>query len=300
MRTLLLISGFVLAIIAFSSCEKKEGVYTPNMKIKTIHEQWSDPYSETDGLSPKILLETWQWDGKLIDKINYTIGEEFISTASFEYDKKRISKIVNDYGEYGMVDELRFIYDGSKLSQVQAWSENYMYTKMTITHDKSHITEILVEYFFDQMQAIKNLPKDIFLKQALKTVFPSQTVNLIVNDKKLIENIEAKSDTYNYTIKLSYNGANIKEEKIIHTDGYEETYTYFYDSERNPYRGLLFTNGEETGEGISKNNIVKIIEENNQGHRSEREFSITYQNHYPVEITYESPSYKYTIFFTYY
>ncbi|NLA23917.1 MAG: hypothetical protein GX879_03020 [Bacteroidales bacterium] len=274
MKRMFLISAIILAVLAFSSCEKKSGVYTPKKKISRVYEQWTG--------GNKMLSEKWTWDGNLLSKIEEYWDGELYGTYRYKYDGKQVSEIIEVDGYTA-----KFKYDGKKLNKIEVSYNNFILMTFTPKYTKNNITEIeVVENDVDY-----NYTK---VGKLLRGVLPENTFK---HDAVSNKSTRGTMSSETYTMKFTYESSNIKKKEIIYQDGYTETFVYTYDKGKNPYNGLLIspTNLFE----LSKNNVIKEVIEDSEGYYKEYEYDYTYENNYPTEITYQNGGYTYTSFITY-
>jgi hypothetical protein len=252
-----------IMFISFTSCQDKEGEFSPKRKISKI---WDE---ESPG--KKRLVATYLWDKDLLSKIDY--GKN--NFLKFEYENKRISKIVDSDG--GVT---KFFYDGSKYDKIEQTyvpeSENPHYASSyqavyKFGYNGNKIDKITVTWTWKVTYDL-DFKGEIRKKAGfdpLALVFSEQTCKNIERVNKNIEKIKSKkgsketmeeSDTY--TIFLTWNGDNIEKEVSEYKydeETYTETYTYTYDNKNNPFYGLLTGEEELYGMPLSKNNVTRMV-----------------------------------------
>ena len=134
----------------FTSCQKEqEGVYNPKKKIERIYHErylsYTYGYNETyEYVDPKHLSEVWNWDGNVLNSIDYFDEEGYSAErATFIYDGKRLSEIRISYdGE----ESYRYIYNyqDNLLSSISGYyaDEQTPISTFQFTHSGKKITRI--------------------------------------------------------------------------------------------------------------------------------------------------------------
>ena len=256
----------------FSSCEK-DGVYNPSQKISKIYIQ----SSATGG--QKILYQVWSWDKNKLDKIENYLGDTFIYSSTYIYDKNRLSEIIDSDGSYLKIeynksnyDKATFYYEGAVVYTINFEYKGNQLVKMTVQEIWNDEDD---DYYSGKKQNVLSmfLPVEILNAQA------SQSISKL-NTKGSYTNI--------YTYEFSYDKKNVKEINAIHTtnhpDSETETLTISYstyDKNNNPYHGWYDFNLETNY--LSKNNPIKYSCRNSDGEYIEYEYSYSYNGKYPKE-----------------
>jgi hypothetical protein len=278
----------VIMFISFTSCQDKDGKFSPKRKISRIFEESSN--------NEKHLVATYSWDKDLLSRIDY----EYDYFLRFEYDKKRISKIVDADG-----DVTKFFYDGSKYDKIEQTYvyENGSYVSSSQTvykfgYNGNKIDKITVTW--TQSETYDLNFKGKIRKEAgfnpLALVFSEQTCKNIERTNKNIEKITFKKgsketfeESRTYTIFLTWNGNNIEKEEYKYTDDeetYTDIYTYTYDKKNNPFYGLFMGEEDMYGLSFSENNITKMVIISSGGDDDDaiqEDFTYEYDKDFPVE-----------------
>jgi hypothetical protein len=283
-----------IMFISFTSCQDKDGKFSPKRKISKTY------IEESQG--EKQLVSTYLWDKDLLSRIDYSghyLGLEGYS-LKFEYEKKRISKIV---GPNGIV--IKFFYDGSKYDKIEQTytleSENPNYASSSQTvykfgYNGNKIDKMTVTTTWS-MTFDLDFKGEIRKKAGfnpLALVFSEQTCKNIERTNKNIEKIKFKkgsketfSESDTYTIFLTWNGNNIEKEVHEYTeDGktYTDTYTYTHDKKNNPLYGLFIANGVANGGMLSENNVTKMVSTSSDDDNVQQmDYSYEYDKNFPVE-----------------
>jgi len=281
MKKLTLLSIMIAAImlISFTSCQK-DGEYNPKKKISRI-------FYEEPG-EGKYLGETFIWDKNLLSKIDFGEGDFLL----FEYDKKRVSRVVSSDG--GTM--IKFTYDGSNYDKVEETS-NYGWGGFSFTYhtvykfsykgnkiDKISVTETSTSTIPDFKGKIEK-PNRKF--NPMQLVLPELTCKSIANvqSKKIAKG--TNSNTSTYTVFFTWKGNNVEKQvtEFIEEDGeiYTETFTATYDNKNNPFRGFPFMEEWGGGDTNSKNNVTKIVYVASDGDSGEIQYTYKYDKNFPTE-----------------
>ena len=98
MKKLILFVFCAVLCVALTSCEKEnDGKYNPKKKIQKVYK---DFYGE------KVLAQVWNWDGKLLSRIDCYFNGEVAHTIHYTYDSKNHITMISAEGEH-----LDFVYE---------------------------------------------------------------------------------------------------------------------------------------------------------------------------------------------
>lgn len=252
------VSAVLIMALGLSSCQK-EGVYNPKKKISKIFEQY--------GSDSKYLSEVWTWDDNKLSRIDYPSWGGY---QRFEYENNKISKIIDEDGDYWLVK-----YNGKKFDKVEFYYDNQLSGIVIFEYSGSKITKMTTEELWDDdkydLVSVKNRQFGV-----LKFLIPEMPLEMT---KK-----STKSTSETYVIKLTWKGNNIEkleEEEIERNEVYTSTTKYTYDDKSNPFYNSFF--GVDDYFVSSKNNITKETITDSDNDFWEYEYSYTYDGNYPKE-----------------
>lgn len=275
MKKVLIALSVIAMVGAMTSC-KKDGVYNPKEKISRVYEQSAYSYSSsTRGViesdpGTKRLECVYNWEKKQLSSIDYYSSNGTIySTDRFSYDGKQISKIEN----FTTNVTYAYSYDGSKLAKIDRSYNGSLTHSYTIKHDGSKISQIDIQTMggqtLDKSEAEKMLAFVLPQGRALENIAKAMT------DVKF-----TKGSVTNGSIKLTYDGKNIKSSEYI--AGTTRVFTeYEYDANKNPFYGLLEASTDGMS-GISQNNVTServtenYVDYDNQSKTESYQISYTY------------------------
>lgn len=229
-KTFQLIAVLVIAVLAFSSCNKpQEDQYFPKQRLTTIS-------SVEDGMLMDIL-----YDGKYISQI-YFDGE----VMNVIYDGKQISEI-NMPSEHS---KILFTYQGGKIVRIDCFVNDVEYSYLVFTRNAK--------------DKIKNVTRyvDLDSYDNWKKRCESKLFGLVFDVKTFRNLLEMSTSKGEFSAVMSqdweYEGNNVV--KTIETidvadESYLYTTTYEYDDCHNPFYGLPYVLGMTSS--YSENNVVK-------------------------------------------
>lgn len=240
MKKTTLITTLLLAIIAFTSCQK-DGIYDPKGKIDKIY------YEEN---SEKYLSEDWTWDKNVLKTVDYYDSDGTIeNTDIFTYGAKDRLLQVDNYEERA---SMKYNYDTKNRLCKAAYSEaGILLATYIFEYDDNELSNINITlngYTDFNTRSIANPLKYILPEQS------AQSINKALKENPLRGDLTVK-------IYLDWEKNNITEMEITYS-GYSEEYTFEYDDKSNPFYGYLGLDMEdgafERGNFASKNNITRI------------------------------------------
>ena len=277
MKKFTLFSAMIIVIMlfAFTSCQK-DGEFNPQKKISRI-------FYERSG-SGRYLNQTWTWDKNLLSRITDRSGE----FMRFEYDKKRVSKMISSDGN----TTVKFTYDGSKYDRIE---ETYKYSsygssvtfytvyKFSYAGNKvDKITET-VTYSVDNIISKGKIPQKVDKKFNLLQFILAEPMYESIAKFQSKKESKAGPESWTSTYLFTWKGDNVEKMIMEETeDGeyYAETYTYTYDKKKNPFYGLFADFMPN-----SKNNVIKAIYSDTETGYNETYANYKYDGNFPTERT---------------
>lgn len=276
----------LLVMASLFSCTK-EGVYSPKKKIQRVYKS----STSTD----KYLRQSWDWDGGLLEAINYySSGGSLSWTENFSYDGKRLVR-VDDYlgSEY-----VTYAYDGKQLKSANYYYKGNLEASTAYTYANGKLSKMVMTEF-----GSKKSGKDSHLKNKILP-FQSEVVEA-VNEfmaKSVVSRME--KDIYTFTLQFTWDGDNVS--RFVATEeGYMATATLQYDAKINPMKGFhnLYSDvDDDIMLNWSKNNVTKMIVTNSEGDNDVINFTYQYNNdEYPTMVIerYADDDYQYTTYYDY-
>jgi hypothetical protein len=285
---------FVLAIaifaFAFASCTK-EGAYKPKERISKIF--ISSTYSRTytpavyegySGKTDKYLRQMWKWGDKTLDQIdNYESDGSLASTLHFSYDKKnRLERIDN----YQSASYTTYKYDGNELKSAESWNHGAITSAANISYEGNVFTGKKIKKIeYTVYNKKKNAEGEVAsLDNALVYLLGEDVASNI--DQILSE--KATRGVVVITIDLTWKKKNVEKMVVSGNDGgyFEYTYTYSYDSNKNPYYKMYAMMGadEESVICLSENNVTgynyTYVEDGDTENGTES-YNISYDGKFP-------------------
>lgn len=257
---------FVLAIaifaFAFASCTK-EGAYKPKERISKIFR--SSTYSSTytpavyegySGKTDKYLREMWKWGDKTLEQIDYYNSNGSMSSqVHFSYDKKKRIERIDDYQNSYYTT---FKYDGNELKAIETWYSGAIQNAANITYEGNAFTG----------KKIKKIEYTVYDKKKNAEGAEANLDNALVYllGEEIAGNIDqilskkATRGVFVVTIDLTWSKKNVGTMKVSGNNGgyFEYTYTYSYDSNKNPYYKMysMISDDEESVFCLSENNVT--------------------------------------------
>lgn len=236
----------LLVMASLFSCTK-EGVYSPKKKIQRVY------YSSTS--TDKYLRQSWDWDGGLLEAINYySSGGSLSWTENFSYDGKRLVR-VDDYlgSEY-----TTFVYDGKNLKSANYYYKGALEATAAYKYTDGKLKEmVLTEYEGDKSKDVRNLRSSVL-------PFAAEVTNAIEAFRASVAERNAAKGIHVFTLQFTWTDDNIT--RIVATsEGRMQTLSLQYDTKNNPLKGFLNLYSvwmEDIEDGdlcFSKNNITSII-----------------------------------------
>lgn len=240
-------------------------------------------YTQASG-SEKKLHETWSWNGEKLSEIVTTwVNDRQVTT--FEYNGNQVSKITYCYSfqyeneppnEY--IDFCVFTYEGSKYKNIEVYSiedgEDYLSGIISIEYSGNKISKM---YFTETEYLTKSKRANSFSK-LLRFVIPETTCRTL--EQNIEKSFETKSEHMD-SVNFIWEGDNVVKE-IWETAYYSDTISYTYDNKKNPYYGILLNqDSDEFSIGFSKNNIVKIVYDDDSSLFDTYEY--VYEGDYPIQ-----------------
>ena len=129
MKKLMLFVFCAVLCAALTSCEKEnDGKYSPKKKIQKVYK---------DSAGEKVLDQVWNWDGKLLSRIDYYHDGEIWYTDEYFYDSKnRISRLFEE-GDY-----LDFIYENDRIKTINYYWIDMLEESFTLFYEKDKLSKI--------------------------------------------------------------------------------------------------------------------------------------------------------------
>ena len=234
---------FLLAVLTiavvptlFTSCEDSAGVYKPKKKISKVYEQkvGAEPV-------PNHLSEEWKWDGNKVSSISYYDESGFIDKENFIYDGDRITKIVDDQGNFA-----EYLYADKKFDKIKYCTPNgELLAEITFQYSKKKISVITFKEYDVNKNVISMIERGF-----IGRLLPKEGIQIVA---KKLSNLSKET----FVINLSYEGDNL----LSITDG-AYTYTFSdYDTHFNIWYNFFPFSGDEYIKlnVFSKNNPGKSI-----------------------------------------
>jgi len=247
------------------------GVYNPKMKIDKI-------YNEKDG---RYLLEQWQWNDKLLSKIDfYRSNESLKATHTYLYDENRLTRVQME-GSYS-----DFIYDGKELRTINTYTGSQLLETYQLSFKKDKLSHISI-------------------KRSAKGGTDSDLMSFFIPGSDHLSlsrpsSSESKGENYDYSaaeMDFVWDGDNVQYLKmsITRPDSIQHlTFSYVYDDNMNPKHGFLslypiqsILNDEPQYQLCSKNNIVSVMVTDEYDIFSKTEsftYSYEYYKNYPTKV----------------
>jgi len=272
MKKLGLVFVVLFLLSSFYACEKDQlGVYNPKMKIDKI-------YNEKDG---RYLLEQWQWNDKLLSKIDfYRSNESLKATHTYLYDENRLTRVQME-GSYS-----DFIYDGKELRTINTYTGSQLLETYQLSFKKDKLSHISI-------------------KRSAKGGTDSDLMSFFIPGSDHLSlsrpsSSESKGENYDYSaaeMDFVWDGDNVQYLKmsITRPDSIQHlTFSYVYDDNMNPKHGFLslypiqsILNDEPQYQLCSKNNIVSVMVTDEYDIFSKTEsftYSYEYYKNYPTKV----------------
>lgn len=272
MKKLGLVFVVLFLLSSFYACEKDQlGIYNPKMKIDKI-------YNEKDG---RYLLEQWQWNDKLLSKIDfYRSNESLKATHTYLYDENRLTRVQME-GSYS-----DFIYDGKELRTINTYTGSQLLETYQLSFKKDKLSHISI-------------------KRSAKGGTDSDLMSFFIPGSDHLSlsrpsSSESKGENYDYSaaeMDFVWDGDNVQYLKmsITRPDSIQHlTFSYVYDDNMNPKHGFLslypiqsILNGEPQYQLCSKNNIVSVMVTDEYDIFSKTEsftYSYEYYKNYPTKV----------------
>ena len=254
-------------VFAFTTSCTKEGVYTPSKKIRKV-------YHSTSSID-KYLSQSWEWNGKLLEYINYYSSDGSLSwTENFTYDGKRLIQVDNYLGS----EYITYEYDGKKLKSANYFFSNSLGATIAYTYSDNKLEKMIITYYDYYMKHNGNL---------LKTILPlpsevTETINKAL-DKVCADRQE--KEVYTFTYQFTWSDTNVS--KIEATeDGRIITANLQYDAKNNPFKGFHDLNSDVESNPIlclSKNNVTRMILVYSDGDSEVQTYTYSYNSdNYPT------------------
>lgn len=288
MKKTFLILAIACIALLMSSCQK-EGVYNPNKKISKIYTTiTTNPIAPETPivLTPKYLSESWTWNGKLLEKIDYYSenSDQPKRTVTFTYDSKKRVSAVNTVGSHA-----EYTYDGKELSEAKYYVLDNLYKTYKFTHSNGKISEIKIT---TEDIGIIDKNTDVNLMQF---VLPLQICQAIDNAQKESMTKSGIKGSITGTTTFTWEKGNITQSVYKDETGYEQTFTGEYDQYKNPYYGMFEEQFYESN--LSKNNLyMEHYRDNNGGIRDgHTNYEFGSEHLYPIKASHSGGSYYLTV-----
>ena len=275
---LLAITMVLIGCIGFSSCNKPE--FNPERKISKIYDSYKMQLWRGDSLmysneNSKNLSMIWRWEKNKLMTISWDMWDIY-----FVYDKNQVTKM--EMGD----EECVFKYNKDKKresAEVRENGELILSIKYAYSGDKvSTMTCTIYDGY-------KSDNKDFADKyKAMSRFLLPESVNNQILAHKMKEKKEknTKADNYTFEYHFTYAGNNVSQLKMVDLeDGYIETYSFKYDSKKNPFYCSLSPYIADFFEasfsiGYSENNIIAIYDEDGDLGES---YSYVYDGDWPTQ-----------------
>ena len=282
MKKLGLFCALLVAVFAFSSCEKDTlGVFNPKVKINKI-------YSESDG---HYLKEQWNWnDNELHDVKYYKKNGDLDHTCRYQYENGRLTRI--DMEE----QHTDFVYEGKMLSSIEMYEGDQLLETYSLSFDKQKLSHISIRKY---SKSVSEKTPDLMQFFSPGCESPFDLCRSVTGVKR---------EHYDYSaaeIDFLWEENNVKDMKmtISRPDSIQKlTFTYVYDNNLNPKKNYfpllvnqLFLNDEPQSFFCSANNAVGIYITDSYDIFS-KSYSFTYAydyyKKYPTKVYSTSPDYE--------
>lgn len=291
MKKTLIAIALVGMIAGFTSCNKtKEGQFNPKQKISQVYQEESDNEDGTWQSWGRQLAEQWNWDGKKLASIQYSVWG---CNETFSYDNKDriISGTIVDASGATLTSE--YAYDGKELTSITSKKGGEITSKIEFTHENGKISQFSIsemEYYWDE---------EDFRTSPLRCLFPERICRDIrrcqIKAEKLAKSAGKAMSTTKFNV--TWDGKNISS---LSTSlwGMVIKINYTYDNKINPYNHLMSTIGFSTCMEMgtfsmfNENNPTQIHEQiTGWGENEDMTIHYTYEydGNYPIKATYEAP-----------
>lgn len=236
---------------------------TPEEEPDIVNDTPTNPVSSVKRLS-KV---TWVYD-----EGEYSNNQTFTQVTNYTWNGDLISNIdCYDEGELGYTVE--FAYDGKKVSEVNVREGNYHFIyKFSYTGDR--VTH--VDQFNDSIKM--------------------GVVDFTYDESDNIVQADINNGDFVYT--LTWSGGDL----VTNDLEYEGSYSYQYDTKKNPYTGELAWNllfMEEGFHYLSAHNVVRKQWTSLGGNVRVTDYEYTYDGNYPATCSYSSQYGSGTYYFEY-
>lgn len=292
------ICATALAVLSLMvGCSEKEGMFSPEKKIGKVFQSnevvmesfngtaWDTVVNE---VTPKVLKETWTWDGNKLKKIElFNDNGEKKATLEITYEKKRLSRLEEEDAF------ATFTYDGKYLTKTEIYYKEINplvpYVVYTFTYSGDKLSKIEMVARGDNKSSVPAMHSNME-KMMFRLLLPNAKPILKALSQSWSN--DGRKDENKQVAELQWNGNNVS--KITtKTDEGVVTMTYSYDNKKNPYQHFVATIcGIGDGEGISfanENNVTKSVYALEEDVADETEFvetySYTYTGDWPVSCT---------------
>ncbi|MDR1346460.1 MAG: hypothetical protein LBK03_07145 [Bacteroidales bacterium] len=278
----------VAVLFTGTSCEKA-GSYHPVKKISKI-------YIQEEGQDKQLYAE-WTWKGNNLAQIAYPLDND---TAHFSYNKGAIDRIhyTGKHPRY-----LSFQYDNRFYSKMNLYENDMLTVSCQFFYQDKKISKIIVMEYASIKSSMRRHIYDLFASLSLPDIAAEsvETVALATNNKGDDNNNGSGGNgggsggkvQEEYSFAFTWNKENISR-IITQTRSMRTAMNYYYDEEKNPFRGLQLEVEKELTIGYdiascSKNNVTRSVlligEEHNAKEHSTTEIKYAYNRKYPVMAT---------------
>lgn len=270
----------ILALVClFGSC-KKDGVYNPGDKISALYhyscryhqelDNWGHYFATDSTISPKRVLEKWNWNGNKLQNIEYYDNSNQKATASykmnFEYDGNRLIKVTKS-GIATSKFRIEFEYDGDRIDKMNIFEGGSLTQTIAFSFDGKKLQKVTWTMDGDKKSDPANC--EVIDNLVWRNLIPGigQSARLM---EKMTRNAKSAKGERTYTFEYEWKGDNISH-LTQHFGDQSETFKFTYDNKTNPFQRFLplsysgFSTASSNTEGYtpavdlcSKNNITSI------------------------------------------
>ena len=219
MKKLMLFVFSAVLCVALTSCEKEnDGKYNPKKKIQKVF---------NDFAGEKVLDQVWNWDGKLLSRIDYYHNGEVLHTINYTYDSKNHITMISAEGEH-----LDFIYEKGHIKTLNHFFLDELVAEYTFLYNNNKLSGIEWNKYNVKSFENKLWPLAGLIPQGYETL------------EKEIQKMFTQSKGENKVIiELTWEGKNVS--KIsFYTESEPERATdvsFTYDNKINPLKGWSHT-----------------------------------------------------------
>ncbi len=219
MKKLILFVFCAVLCVALTSCEKEnDGKYNPKKKIQKVYK---DFYGE------KVLDQVWNWDGKLLSRIDCYFNGEVAHTIHYTYDSKNHITMISAEGEH-----LDFVYEKGHIKTLHHFFLDELVADFTFFYNNNKLSKIEWERYNVPLKnnsfENKLWPLAGLIPQGYETL-----------EKEIQKMFTQSKGEEKIVLELTWEGKNVSHICLYSEKEPEETkeVSYTYDNNINPLKG---------------------------------------------------------------